>query len=182
MFGTILPPGVELVRITALTGRKGKPPCLWEGPPTTEQATIESQIAQDRRVTRWLHKNGMVQNGVATLKLQLDLFSQGKRLESITLDEASFLVDKPRSRRPAGDEIGLRAFDLAENMFHLFQQMLAERDTVIGRLVERGFKHNEVPPPAPIEAQKSDFVSDLIEKGGQFVSLAKMFRELKENE
>ena len=92
MFGITIPPGVDHVRIIALNGKKGKPPCLWEGVPSIEQHRIEDSIGSDKRVVQWLQRNGMIDNGVATLKLQIDLFSQGKRVESVQVAETTLLV------------------------------------------------------------------------------------------
>lgn len=64
MFGITIPPGVDQVRIIALNGKKGKPPCLWEGIPSVEQARIEECIGSDRRLIQWLQRNGMIDNGV----------------------------------------------------------------------------------------------------------------------
>ena len=70
MFGITIPPGVDQVRIIALNGKKGKPPCLWEGIPSVEQARIEECIGSDRRVIQWLQRNGMIDNGVPQYQLQ----------------------------------------------------------------------------------------------------------------
>ena len=83
MFGVVIPPGVVVVRISALSGKKGKPPCLWEGPPSTDQGTIEAAIGRDPRIVRWLRKTGMVRSSVATVNVQIECYSQGQRVESI---------------------------------------------------------------------------------------------------
>lgn len=180
MFGITIPPGVDQVRIIALNGKKGKPPCLWEGIPSVEQARIEECIGSDRRVIQWLQRNGMIDNGVATLKLQVDLFSQGKRVESVQVAETSLLVDRVRRKSRTSDEVTLRAFELTESLVTSLREMLDERDTVIGRLVERGLKLPEQlkePPPEP--ADKSDVLDELLNKGTKFLALANGFRSLQ---
>lgn len=183
MFGFTIPGSIDVVRVLALSGRKGKPPCLWEGPPATEQSTIDEQIAGNNRVVRWFAKNNLIQNGSATVNLQLDLYSQGKRVESMNIPSATFLVKKSKKKnKRVGDEIALRAFDLTENMMDMIRGLLEERDTIIGRLVERGLNQKEKEkPPIPVEEPKPDMLTQFIEKGGQFVQLAKIFRELKDD-
>ena len=78
MFGIILPPGLDCVRVMAATGRQGKRPCLWEGHPDVPQHEIEASIDSDLRVRRWLTKQGVIKNGLATLNLTIECFSQGK--------------------------------------------------------------------------------------------------------
>lgn len=179
MFGLTIPPSVDVVRVMALSGKKGKPPCLWEGVPATDQAVIDEQIAGNRRVVHWLEKNGLIQSGSATVNLQLDLFSQNKRVESLLVSDATFIVKKTKKKKKVGDEIALRAFDLTEGMVDLIKGLLAERDTIIGRLVERGLNHKEKPPV--VEEPKPDIVAQFLDKGTQFMQLAKVFRELKED-
>ena len=181
MFGFNIPGSIDVVRVLALPGLKGKPPCLWEEPPATDQGTIDEQIAGNHRVVRWFEKNNLIQNGSATVNLQLDLYSQGKRVESMNVPSATFLVKKAKKKnKRVGDEIALRAFDLTENMMDMIRGLLEERDTIIGRLVERGLNHKEK-PPAAVEEPKQDVLTQFIEKGGQFVQLAKIFRELKDD-
>ena len=182
MFGITIPPGVDHVRIIALNGKKGKPPCLWEGVPSVEQARIEESIGSDRRVVQWLQRNGMIDNGVATLKLQVDLFSQGKRVESVQVAETSLLVDRVKRKSRTNDEVTLRAFELTESLVTTLREMLDERDTVIGRLVERGLKMPEQPKePPPEPADKSDVLDELLNKGTKFLALANGFRSLQTN-
>lgn len=180
MFGFTIPPGVELVRVLALSGKKGKPPCLWEGPAATEQSAIDDQISSNDRVVRWMAKNGLIKNGSATLQLQLELYSQGKRLDSIVVPNASFLVKKTKKKKREVDDIAVRAFDLTEHMVDMMRDLLDERETVIGRLVERGMNHKEK-APVVVEEAKPDMFSQFLEKGMQFANLAKVFRELKED-
>ncbi len=177
MFGITFPPGADTVRVFALSGRQGKPPCLWEGPPHFDQASVEAQIAGDNRIVRWLRRNGCIKDGVATLNLQFDLYSQGKKVDTMQAQEVTILLDKPRRKRGTGDEIALRAFDLAEGMVDTCKGLLEERETVIGRLIERGLKYND--KPIAVETPKQDFVGEVLEKGSQFISLAKVFRDLK---
>jgi hypothetical protein len=66
MFGFTIPGSIDVVRVLALSGRKGKPPCLWEGPPATDQAAIDEQIAGNERTVRWFAKNNLIQHGSAT--------------------------------------------------------------------------------------------------------------------
>lgn len=180
MFGITIAPGVDHVRIIALNGKKGKPPCLWEGIPTVEQSRIEATIGSDRRVVTWLQRNGMVENGVATLTLQADLFSQGKRVESIQIGETTLLVDRIKRKGSANDEVTLRAFDLAESVVSTLREMLDERDTVVGRLVERGLKASEAAKePIPEPPSKVDVLEDLLNKGTKFLALANGFRTLR---
>jgi len=179
MFGITFPPGADTVRIFALSGRQGKPPCLWEGPPHLDQASVEAQIASDNRLVRWLRRNNCIKDGVATLSLQFDLYSQGKKVDTMQAQEVTILLDKPRRKRGAADEVALRAFDMAESMVETCKELLEERETIIGRLIERGLKYND--KPLMVEPPKQDLVGEVLEKGTQFISLAKVFRELKDS-
>lgn len=184
MFGLTLPPGIETVRILALNGKKGKPPCLWEGSPTQEQAAIESAIGRDRRIARWLRRSGLIHHGVATLNLQLDCYSQGRRVESYTVSDVPILLASGK-RRPqaAGDVAIVRAMDLCEHMLDSYKEFLEERDTVIGRLVERGLKagdERKAVESLPQSAQpEKDSLDDLLEKGTKFLALASNLRSLR---
>lgn len=181
MFGVVIPPGVDIVRMSALSGKKGKPPCLWEGSPATDQATIEAAIGRDPKISRWLRKNATVRSGVATINVQLDCFSQGHRVETFEIADLSLQVAGARRRLTnANDEVVVRAYDLAETMVDTLRGLLDERDTVIGRLVERGLKITE-PPKAPVveEAPKVDVLDDLLNKGTKFLALANGFRSLR---
>lgn len=179
MFGFTIPPTVEQVRVMALNGKKGKPPMLWEGAPATEQATIDEQIASNDRVVRWMSKNKLIQGGVATLPIQIDLYSQGKKVESLHVQHATFLVTKKKKKKKIGDEVAIRAFDLTEGMMDMMHGLLEERETVIGRLVERGMNPIKEAAPVLVENTKTDTFSQILEKGAQFAQLAKVFRELK---
>jgi hypothetical protein len=179
VFGYSIPPTVEQVRVIALTGKKGKPPCLWEGPPATEQATIDEQIACNTRIVRWMSKNKLIKGGCATLPIQLDLYSQGKKVESVNVPAATILVAKKKKKKKIGDEVAVRAFDMTEGMVELMRELLEERETVIGRLVERGMNPKKE-PPVVVEETKQDLFSQFLEKGVQFANLAKVFRELKD--
>lgn len=181
MFGICIPPGVDLVRICALSGRQGKPPCLWEGSPAVEQATIEGQIVRDARVVRWLARNRLIQGGVATVRVQIDCFSQGRRVETLPPSEVSLLISRPRRTQSTTDAVTLRAFDLVENLVGELKDMVDERDTVIGRLVERGLKASE--PAQPLQAaapeQPKDSLDDLLDKGTKLLTLAQGFRTMR---
>ncbi len=182
MFGITLPPGVDTVRILALNGRRGKPPCLWEGPASVEQTALESSIATDPRVVRWLRRNQLVQNGVATISMQIEAYSQGRRIEMYQVPDFPLLLDGPKRKRGVGEEVTLRAFEMAEHMMDSYRELLDERDTVIGRLVERGLKQGEAtkpvePPPAAGPAK--DSIDDLLDKGAKFLALAQSFRSLR---
>lgn len=184
MFGITIPAGIDTVRIYALSGRQGKPPCFWEGSPAVDQAAIESAIASDPRVLRWLSRNRLIHNGVATLNLQLECYSQGRRVESFTVQDTTLLVSRGKPKRTAAEEVALRAFDLCEHMLDSYKGMVEERDTVIGRLVERGLKQGEpvkAPEPSPGAAQagEKDTLDDLLEKGAKFLSIAQGFRSLR---
>jgi hypothetical protein len=122
----------------------------------------------------------MVDNAVATLTLQADLFSQGKRVESVQIGETSILVNRVKRKGSANAEVTLRAFDLAESLVGTLREMLDERDTVVGRLVERGFKAGEVSKePIPEPPSKVDVLEDLLNKGTKFLALANGFRTLR---
>lgn len=184
MFGLTLPPGIEQVRVLALSGRKGKPPCLWEGPPTEDQGAIEAAMGRDPRIVRWLRRNGLVRHGVATLSLQVDCFSQGQRVESFTVAEVPILVSGLRRKPQAvGDVAIVRALDLCEHMLDSYKEFIEERDTVIGRLVERGLKAGEEKkqsePPAQSPAPEKDSFDDLLEKGQKLIALASSFKALR---
>lgn len=183
MFGITIPPGIDIVRIYALSGKQGKPPSLWEGSPNVDQAAIEASIGRDRRVVHWLRRNHLIQNGVAMLNLQLDCFSQGRRIESFTTSDVTILVaGRKRRQAPAGDEAIVRAFDLCEHMLDSYKDTLEERDTVIGRLVERGLKFTEQPKPVEARAaepQSKDSLDDILEKGAKFLALAQGFRSIR---
>ena len=180
MFGFSIPPTVEQVRVIALSGKKGKPPCLWEGPPATEQGTIDEQIASNTRIVRWLTKNKLIKGGCATLPVQLDLYSQGKKVESVNVPAATILVQNKKKRKKIGDEIAVRAFDITEGMMEMMRDLLEERETVIGRLVERGMNPKKE-APVVVEETKPDMFSQFLEKGMQFANMAKVFRELKDS-
>lgn len=184
MFGLTLPPGIETLRILALTGKQGKPPCLWEGPATTEQSAIEAAIGRDPRKVQWLRRHRLIQDGIATLNLQIDCFSQGRRVESYTVSDIPIMVAPAKRRQQtAGDEAVHRALDLCEYMMHSYKEILEERDTVIGRLVERGLRAGderkpvEAPPQSPVPER--DTLDDLLEKGTKFLALANGFRSLR---
>ena len=149
MFGVVIPPGVDVVRISALSGKKGKPPCLWEGPPSTDQGTIEAAIGRDPRIVRWLRKTGMVRSSVATVNVQIECYSQGRRVESIEVADVSLLVAGGRRRHAAAsDEVAVRAYELAETTMELLRSMLdletsvADGKTEIRRVyhLDRGYE------------------------------------------
>lgn len=180
MFGVTLPPGIDTVRICALSGQRGKPPCLWEGPPTADQASIESAIGRDKRIIRWLRKNGRIRDGIATLRLQLECFSQGKRADVFEAEDVSILVARTQRKQVASEEAVVRAFDMAESMVDMLKEMLDDRDTIIGRLVERGLKGAEpvaAPTPPP-----SDALDEFLDKSGKFLSIASSFKALRGND
>lgn len=179
MFGINIPPGVDTVRLYALSGKQGKPPCVWEGAPSVEQATIEANIAQDLRVVRWLQRNRLLSAGVATLKLQIDCYSQGKRIDSYQVGDVTLLVSKRKKTQTTNDAVVLRAFDVTEHIIHELREMLDERDTVIGRLVERGLKLPEPASAPAMPEQPKDSLDDLLEKGTKLLTLAQSFRALR---
>lgn len=182
MFGVIIPPGVDVVRLIALSGRRGKPPCIWEGPASTDQATIEAAVSSDPRIRQWLQRNHLMVDGVATLKLQLEYYSQGRLVERAEVKEASLLLGERRKRKAVGDEVTLRAMDLAEHLVGEYKQLVDERDTVIGRLVERALKIGEAPPvSAEVPAAKGDGFDDLLSKGLKFLSLAQGLKSMRNN-
>ena len=140
MFDHSFSPAVTTVRVVALTGKKGQPPVLWEGPVATDTATIEREMARSRRIVEWLYRNQLVRQRMAVLDLQLQGYAKSKRIETHTIPQYRFIVrGRPRSRN-AGDEVVLRAFDLAEHVLDLMKHLVEDRDTVIGRLVERGLR------------------------------------------
>lgn len=184
MFGIVIPPGIDTVRIFALSGKQGKPPCLWEGVPSADQTTVETAIGRDPRILRWLRRNHLIQNGVATLNLQLDCFSQGKRVESFTASDVPILLAAGRRRETITEQSICRAFDFCEHLLDAYKDMVEERDTVIGRLVERGLKYHEPPkpaepPPAVEPSPSKDPLDDLLEKGAKLLTLAQGFRTLR---
>lgn len=184
MFQVTLPPGADSIRVLAVNGKRGKPPCIWQGPATIDPEVIADTIARDPRVRHWLVRNRLIKDGAATLNLQVECFSQGRLVETLHIADVSILLYRKRSRASVGDAAILRAFDFTESLVNCYRELLEERDTVIGRLVERGMKPPEAPAlsPLPPLPQPKDFLTDLVERGGQFLSLAKMFRELKEND
>ena len=144
MFDYQFSPAVEYVRVVALTGRKGQPPILWEGPPSTDTVTIEREISRNRRMIAWLYENHLVHKRTATIDLQLQGYAKTKRLETHTIHQHSFIVRGRRRSKSTADEVVLRSLDLVEHMVDLMKSMLDDRETVVGRLVERGLR-----PPTP---------------------------------
>jgi hypothetical protein len=182
MFGITIPPGIDIVRIYALTGKKGKPPCLWEGHPSTEQTTVEASIGNDQRVARWLRQNHLTDGDTATLNLQLDCFSQGRRVESYQAADVTVLLAKHKKKQTTNDTVVLRAFDVTEHIIDGLREMLDERDTVIGRLVERGLKASEPASGAAtptMQEQPKDSLDDLLDKGAKLLTLVQSFRAMR---
>jgi len=182
MFNVTLPPGADSIRVLAVNGKRGKPPCIWQGPAKIEQEVIEETISRDPRVRQWLVRNRLIHEGVATLNLQIECFSQGRQVETYNVPDVAILLHRRSKRRPVSDAAVLRAFDMTENVVGLYRELLEERDTVIGRLVERGMKLPEQPraEEAPAAAPPKDFLTDILERGSQVISLTKMLRELKD--
>lgn len=71
MFDRSFSPGVTTVRVVTLTGKKGQPPVLWEGPASPDTATIERETVRTRRRVAWLYKDQLVRQRIAVLDLQL---------------------------------------------------------------------------------------------------------------
>lgn len=182
MFGITIPPGVDTVRLYALSGKQGKPPCVWEGAPSVEQSSIEANISHDPRIVRWLQRNRLLSAGVATLKLQIDCYSQGKRIDSYQVGDVTLLISKRRKIQTTNDTVVLRAFAVTEHIIDGLREMLDERDTVIGRLVERGLKASEPASGAAMPAmqeQPKDSLDDLLEKGAKLLTLVQSFRAMR---
>ena len=103
LFGQVFPSEVSAVRVVALTGKKGQPPILWDGPATADTETVIRQISSNKRITTWLYQNGAVERRVATVDLQVQGYVGNKRIVSHTLPEYRFIVRsrgaQPRSAR-----------------------------------------------------------------------------------
>lgn len=181
MFGMTFPPGVDVVRLMALSGRRGKPPCIWEGPAATDQSAVETEVSCDPRVRQWLQRNHLIRDGIATLSLQVECYSQGKLVDRVEAREVTILLGERRRRKTVGEEVTLRAFDLAEHVLGEYKELLAERDTVIGRLVERALRQSERPPPTAAQPEeKPDQLEDILGKGMKFLSLAQGIKSLRD--
>ena len=179
MFDYQFSPAVEHVRVVALTGRKGQPPILWEGPPSTDTVTVERKISQNRRMLAWLYENHLVHKRTATIDLQLQGYAKNKRLETHTIHQHSFIVRGRRRGKTTADEVVLRSLDLVEHMVDLMKSMLDDRETIVGRLVERGLR-----PPQPTPAttnQPSDPMTHILTELPKLLALAQSLKTKNKN-
>lgn len=181
MFEYQFSPSVDHVRVVAVTGRKGQPPILWEGPPSTNTVTIQREISRNRRMLAWLYENHFVRKRTATLDLQLQGFAKGKRIETHSIQQHSFIVRGRRRRKSTADEVVLRSLDLVENMLDMMKSMLEERDTVVGRLVERGLR-----PPPPAQAgsatQPTDPMAHVLTELPKLIAMAQSFKSMSKKD
>lgn len=174
----------------ASTGRQGKRPCLWEGPPDVPQHEVEESIDSDLRVRRWLTKQRLVKNGLATLNLSIECFCQGRIIQTFDVKEVTLFVHYAKKKpRAASDEVVIKSFSTLESTIgKLTEQLeknwntmatqLEERDTVIGQLVQRGLNPPQ-PPKQEAPQQASGGLAELLETGTrvlQLMNTAKAFR------
>lgn len=139
-----------LVRVVALTGKKGQPPLLWEGLPSTDTATVIRQI------------------------------SRNKRVASHALPGYRFIVRGRRRGRNLGEEIVIRSFDLVERVLLLITQMVHERDVVVGRVAEVGLRRvceRVVAPPA--EPSSGDALAQIVESMPKLMEMVESFRKAR---
>ena len=139
-----------LVRVVALTGKKGQPPLLWEGLPSTDTATVIRQI------------------------------SRNKRVASHALPGYRFIVRGRRRGRNLGEEIVIRSFDLVERVLLLIAQMVHERDVVVGRVAEVGLRRvseRVVAPPA--EPSSGDALAQIVESMPKLMEMVESFRKAR---
>ena len=139
-----------LVRVVALTGKKGQPPLLWEGLPSTDTATVIRQI------------------------------SRNKRVASHALPGYRFIVRGRRRGRNLGEEIVIRSFDLVERVLLLIAQMVHERDVVVGRVAEVGLRRvseRVVAPPA--EPSSGDALAQIVESMPKLMEMVESFRKVR---
>ena len=139
-----------LVRVVALTGKKGPPPLLWEGLPSTDTATVIRQI------------------------------SRNKRVASHALPGYRFIVRGRRRGRNLGEEIVIRSFDLVERVLLLITQMVHERDVVVGRVAEVGLRRvseRVVAPPA--EPSSGDALAQIVESMPKLMEMVESFRKAR---
>lgn len=195
MFGIALPPGIETVRILAITGKQGKRPCLWEGSPDTPQSEIESAIDSDLRVRRWLTKHRLIKGGIATVSLSIEVYSQGRRVETFEVKDVSlFIRHVKRKSRAASEEVVIKSISVLDSTiknlgerldmnWKTLTEQLEQRDTVIGMLVQRGLNPPAPPPPAAPDPQMPmDPFDGLLDKGTKLVQLVNLFKSIRPNE
>ena len=192
MFGINLAPGLDLVRILAVSGKQGKRPCLWEGHPSTPQHEIESAIDSDLRVRRWLTRHRLIKDGAVSLTLAIECYSQSQRVDTVEVKGVDlFIRQVKRKSQNASDEVVSRSIQVLDSTIKTLveqldrnwktvHQQLEERDTIIGRLVQRGLE-----PPVPKQQEQpaappTDEFSSLLNKGGQLVQIINMVKSLKD--
>lgn len=193
MFGIKLAPGIDLVRILAISGKQGKRPCLWEGSPATPQQEVESAIDSDLRVRRWLTKHRLIKDGVVSLTLSIECYSDGRRVDTVEVKDINlFIRQVKRKPQAASDEVVSRSIQVLDSTIKTLveqldrnwktvHQQLEERDTVIGRLVQRGLEPPVPKQPEPPAPPPTDEFSSLLSKGGQLVQLINMVKSFKGN-
>ena len=149
VFGIKLAPGIDLVRILATSGKQGRRPCLWEGHPAKE---VESAIDSDLRVRRWLTKHRLIKDGVVSLTLSIECYSDGRQVDTFEVKDINlFIRQVKRKPQAASDEVVSRSIQVLDSTIKTLveqldrnwktvHQQLEERDTVIGRLVQRGLE------------------------------------------
>ena len=179
MFGCQFSSEVDWVKVVALTGKKGQPPVLWEGVPQTSQRDIEQAIVRNPSIVQWLYKQNYVKNRRAFVRIQLDGYRGGKRVESHALEQVRFMLTGRRSAKFAHDEVVLRAFDLTERVLEILADLVKDRDFVIGRLVDRGLKASSQPPAAE-GAAKPPAQTSLLESLPELLRMAQTLRSFKE--
>ena len=190
MFGINIPPGVDTIRILGITGKQGKRPCLWEGNPSVSQQEVESAIDSDLRVRRWLTKHRLIKDGVVTLSLSIEFYSQDRRVETVEAKDISlFIRSVKRKPRSTSDEVVIKSISALDSTIkHLGERLdmnwktlteqLEQRDTVIGVLVQRGL-NPPAPPKVEAPAAQPDEFSKLLETGGQFMQFMDLIKAAK---
>ena len=177
LFGQEFMSGTTLVRVVALTGKKGQPPLLWEGEPSTDTETVIRQISRNKQIVEWLYKSGRVRQRVATVNLQVQEYAGRKRIASHAIPGYSFIVRGRRRGRNIGEQIVLRSFDMVERILELMVHLVHERDTVVGRVAEVGIRSLSTPPASPpASAAPSDALAQILESMPKLMEMAESFR------
>lgn len=194
MFGITIPPSVDTIRILAMTGKQGKRPCLWEGSPRVTQPEVEAAIDADLRVRRWLSKQRLIKDGIVTLSLSIELYSDSHRVDTVEVKDISlFIRHVKRKPRATSEEVVLKSISVLDSTiknlgerldmnWKTMTEQLEQRDTVIGMLVQRGLN-----PPAPPKAEvppapPPNELDSLFDKGGKLLQFMNMIKSVKERD
>ena len=84
-----------------------------------------------------------------------------------------------RRTAPVGEEIVLRSFDMAERVIQLLMHLVEDRDTVIGRVVDRGLRSTDERAAAPPSQAAGDALSQFLDQVPRITELAESFRKAR---